>query len=261
MLRRQRAERQRPARQRLAPVNYPLSYFYTFRLFKKMLICKKTYRDIPFAHRQHCHDGHCAFIHGHNWGITLTFACSKTDSNGFVVDFGKLKYLKTWIDQHLDHACLFNADDPETAALLANAGDLFKPYILPNCSCEGIAQHLHGIFDQMVRAETSGRVWVTESKSSRTRKIAPLTAPSSQVSSPQPSSLSPQPSALKSQPSALSPQASPNAPDPRTVLYFPRRGCARRSSRLLHPHFWLSRALPVVRLRWHLAPGLHPQAH
>ena len=70
--------------------------------------------------------------------------------------------LKTWINQHLDHACLFNADDPETAALLANAGDLFKPYILPNCSCEGIAQHLHGIFDQMVRAETSGRVWVTE---------------------------------------------------------------------------------------------------
>ena len=101
-------------------------------------------------------------IHGHNWGITLTFACRETDENGFVVDFGKLKYLKTWIDEHLDHACLFNADDPATERLLASASDLFKPYILPNCSCEGVAQHLHGIFDEMVRTETDDRVWITE---------------------------------------------------------------------------------------------------
>ena len=67
-----------------------------------MLTCSKTYRDIPFAHRQHRHDGHCALIHGHNWAITLTFACRETDANGFVVDFGDLKYLKTWIAQNLD---------------------------------------------------------------------------------------------------------------------------------------------------------------
>jgi 6-pyruvoyltetrahydropterin/6-carboxytetrahydropterin synthase len=127
-----------------------------------MLTCKKTYCDIPFAHRQHNHDGHCALIHGHNWGITLTFTCSETDKNGFVVDFGKLKYLKTWIDENLDHACLFNASDPEKDALLASVGHLFKPYILPNSSCEGIAQHIHSIFDAMVRKETANRVWIVE---------------------------------------------------------------------------------------------------
>ena len=127
-----------------------------------MLTCTKTYRDIPFAHRQHLHDGHCALIHGHNWAITLTFACSETDANGFVVDFGKLKYLKAWIEEHLDHACLFNVDDPEIERLLATAGDLFKTYILPNCSCEGLAVHLHGIFDVIVKEHTDGRVWVTE---------------------------------------------------------------------------------------------------
>ena len=127
-----------------------------------MLTCKKTYRDIPFAHRQHRHDGHCALSHGHNWGITLTFACIETDSNGFVVDFGKLKYLKAWINEHLDHACLFNADDTEAEHLLRNDGHLFKAYILPNSACEGIAHHLHGIFDQMVRAETNNRAWITE---------------------------------------------------------------------------------------------------
>ena len=126
-----------------------------------MLICKKTYSDIPFAHRQHMHEGHCSFIHGHNWSITLTFACREVDANGFVIDFGKLKYIKHWIDENLDHACLFNNDDSEAQKLLASSGQLFKAYLLPNCSCEGIAQHLHEVFDPMVRSETNDRVWIT----------------------------------------------------------------------------------------------------
>ena len=126
-----------------------------------MLTCKKTYRDIPFAHRQHLHDGHCALIHGHNWSITLTFACKEPDANGFVVDFGKLGYIKDWIAAHLDHACLFNEDDPEKDRLLKDYGQLFQPYVLPNCSCEGIAQHLYEIFDPKVRAATLERVWIT----------------------------------------------------------------------------------------------------
>lgn len=127
-----------------------------------MLTCKKTYRDIPFAHRQHLHVGHCAHIHGHNWAITLTFACRETDANGFVVDFGALKYLKAWIDEHLDHACLFNENDPEKDALLASVGHLFKPYILPNCSCEGLARHIYEVFNPLVLEQTADRVWITE---------------------------------------------------------------------------------------------------
>lgn len=126
-----------------------------------MLTCKKSYRDIPFAHRQHLHDGHCALIHGHNWTITLTFACDNTDANGFVVDFGKLGYIKEWITTHLDHACLFNADDHEREKLLANNGKLFKAYVLPNCSCEGIAEHLYEVFNPMVQEATDGRAWIT----------------------------------------------------------------------------------------------------
>ena len=72
-----------------------------------MLTCRKTYSDIPFAHRQHLHDGHCAFVHGHNWDISITFGCEKTDENGFVVDFGKLKFIKEWLNANLDHACVF----------------------------------------------------------------------------------------------------------------------------------------------------------
>ncbi|MGB0409918.1 MAG: 6-pyruvoyl trahydropterin synthase family protein [Opitutales bacterium] len=127
-----------------------------------MITCKKSYRDIPFAHRQHLHEGHCALIHGHNWTITLTFACKASDANGFVVDFGKLGYIKDWITEHLDHACLFNQDDAEKDGLLRDHAALFKAYILPNCSCEGLAKHLFEIFDPKVRTTTADRAWITE---------------------------------------------------------------------------------------------------
>lgn len=126
-----------------------------------MITCKKSYRDIPFAHRQHLHDGHCALIHGHNWTITLTFACHELDANGFVVDFGKLGYIKEWIAANLDHACLFNESDPEKDKLLKDYDDLFQAYVLPNCSCEGIAQHLYNVFNPMVSEATDGRAWIT----------------------------------------------------------------------------------------------------
>ena len=144
-----------------------------------MLTCSKTYRDIPFAHRQHRHDGHCALIHGHNWAITLTFACRETDANGFVVDFGDLKYLKTWIAQNLDHACLFNESDPESDALLAQFGQLFKAYILPNTSCEG----LHNIFMEFsTRWCVRRQKTASGSHKSRSRKILKTRPPTCRTS-------------------------------------------------------------------------------
>jgi 6-pyruvoyltetrahydropterin/6-carboxytetrahydropterin synthase len=125
-----------------------------------MFTCRKTYHDIPFAHRQHRHDGHCALVHGHNWSFTITFACRETDANGFVVDFGKLRYLRNWLEENLDHACVFNADDPLRAAIVAGAPDAFKVYVMDNCSSEGIARHVYGIWEPMVREATAGRAWI-----------------------------------------------------------------------------------------------------
>ena len=127
-----------------------------------MLTCKKTYSDIPFAHRQHSHDGHCAFIHGHNWSISLTFACTEADENGFVVDFGKLGFIKNWINDNLDHACVFNADDPQRETLVNAAESCWKTYVVDNCSCEGIAQHLFELFNGMIQERTEGRVSIVE---------------------------------------------------------------------------------------------------
>lgn len=127
-----------------------------------MLTCRKVYADIPFAHRQHRHTGHCAFIHGHSWSISLTFACRELDAHGFVVDFGNLRFLKAWIDEHLDHACVLSASDPELAWVKTKQATLFKLLVVENASAEGIARHIFAALDPLVRRETSERAWIAE---------------------------------------------------------------------------------------------------
>ena len=126
-----------------------------------IITCKKIYSDIPWAHRQNHHDGHCAYLHGHNWSLAITFGCHELDKNGFVVDFGKLKFIKQWIDEHLDHACVFNEDDPLREELVRVGGTaVWKPYLVKCCSCEGMAQHLHAVFDALVRQNFNGRAFI-----------------------------------------------------------------------------------------------------
>ncbi|MDR1816608.1 MAG: 6-carboxytetrahydropterin synthase [Puniceicoccales bacterium] len=129
-----------------------------------MFTCSKTYADIPFAHRQHRHAGHCAFVHGHNWTFTFVFGCTTLDANGFVVDFGDLKYIRRWFDEHLDHACVFNSDDPLREQLVAAAPHCYKVYVVENCSAEGLAKHTHETVDALVRRHTHGRVFVVETR-------------------------------------------------------------------------------------------------
>jgi 6-pyruvoyltetrahydropterin/6-carboxytetrahydropterin synthase len=154
-----------------------------------MITCKKIYTDIPWAHRQHAHDGHCALIHGHNWTIAITFGCHELDENGFVIDFGKLKSLKHWIDEHLDHSCVFNEEDPLREAIVKVGGrGVWKPYIVKSCSCEGMALHLHGVFNAMIQQTSNNRVFVTrvevveDSKNSATYSSAHDMAEESQSS-------------------------------------------------------------------------------
>ncbi len=125
-----------------------------------MFTCSKRYPEIPFGHRQHRHDGHCALIHGHNWTFTFTFAADDLDSCGFVVDFGGLGYLKEWIEDTFDHACCFNADDVDGLELVRSNPGFFKPVVIENCSAEGIAAFLFEEANRLVREETEGRVSV-----------------------------------------------------------------------------------------------------
>ena len=80
--------------------------------------------------------------------MKLSFAAEKPDNNGFIVDFGKLRYIKEWIDDNLDHACAFSAKDPHRNKIeeLAELG-LIKPLFIDNASCEGLAKQNFETFD------------------------------------------------------------------------------------------------------------------
>lgn len=120
-----------------------------------MFTVTKTYRDLPAAHRQPHHKGHCSLIHGHNWAFDITFACSHRDENGFVLDVGEIKFVKEWLEEIFDHTLLLNTDDPWLPYF---KGELHgfdeeireriqkgfaKIIVVPNCGMEGLARHVY----------------------------------------------------------------------------------------------------------------------
>lgn len=125
-----------------------------------MHTCEKIYTDIPIGHVQHKHPGHCRFVHGHNWSFALTFACDELDDQGFVIDFGGIKFIARWIEENLDHACLFAESDVEGQKMLTAFPHLFKARIVKNCSAEGLAVYLFDVFDGLIREESGGRAWL-----------------------------------------------------------------------------------------------------
>ena len=140
--------------------------------------CQKEYIDIPFAHRQHLHAGHCSLIHGHNWSFIFTFAALELDSNGFVADFGDLKWIKKWLEDKFDHALVLNQDDPHLKALhqmlspncfegvdtttmdSAHLPCFAKIAIVPNCGAEGLAEYVGKLINQELIRMYEGRVYL-----------------------------------------------------------------------------------------------------
>ena len=130
--------------------NPPVSHFTSL----------KTFRNLPCSHRQWRHEGHCAFIHGYSRSYTFRFAAVELDANHFVVDFGSLKSLETWLEHWFDHTCLINADDPELELFrqLHDRG-IVDLRVLPNVSMESSARFVWAYADNLVREATGGRAW------------------------------------------------------------------------------------------------------
>ncbi|MCY3872481.1 MAG: 6-carboxytetrahydropterin synthase [Gemmatimonadetes bacterium] len=121
----------------------------------------KTYHDLPCAHRQGYHDGHCRFIHGYNREITFYFTCNELDENHFVVDFSKLKKLKAWLEHMFDHTMLINKSDPERKFFEEmHRRGLIDLRIMPNVGMEASSKFVFDYADKLVRDMTHNRCWV-----------------------------------------------------------------------------------------------------
>lgn len=126
-----------------------------------MLLSTKRYENFPCCHRQWRHEGSCSLVHGYSRSFTIIFGATQLDKCGFVMDFGKLRDVKAWLEYVFDHTCLINDDDPElkTFQELHQKGVL-SLRTLPNVGMEGTAQFVLEAVHAMVSEATDKRVFV-----------------------------------------------------------------------------------------------------
>jgi len=89
---------------------------------------------------------HCRFLHGYALSFKFVFEADTLDENNWVIDFGSLKPLKSWLCSTFDHKLLVAEDDPDRQTLeaLGQHTENFKPLadvlVVPGVGCEAFAR-------------------------------------------------------------------------------------------------------------------------
>jgi 6-pyruvoyltetrahydropterin/6-carboxytetrahydropterin synthase len=80
----------------------------------------------------------------------------------WVMDFGGLKEVKSWLSDMFDHTFLVAQDDPylENFRQMDKDG-IIQLRVLPNAGMEGTAKFVYEKMNEIVQESTKKRVWVT----------------------------------------------------------------------------------------------------
>ena len=99
----------------------------------------------PNADHSHCH-----LLHGYSLQFKFTFGCDELDNKNWAVDFGGLKPLKAWLEDHFDHK------------LALEKMDLAEIRIFDGVGAEKFAEHAFNYADGLIREATNNRCYVVE---------------------------------------------------------------------------------------------------
>ena len=132
----------------------------------------KRYSNLPCSHQQHFDTdesgvkgtGVCAKTHGYSREFIFEFSCTLTDENGWVIGFGDLKEIKSWLEYMFDHTTLFEANDPRLKDAIAfnKKNNLFNLRVLPyGVSMEQTALFVAIMVNHYIIDLTNGRVWIS----------------------------------------------------------------------------------------------------
>lgn len=131
----------------------------------KKYVSTKTYKQIaPVAYRQWKADSHCNLIHGYALSFHFEFESDTLDARNWVIDFGSLRPLKDFIEDHFDHCLLLAQDDPHYAEI-KRMGELGLAKIteVERTGCEGIADFMYEYINTIMLpsfgAGEAERVW------------------------------------------------------------------------------------------------------
>ena len=103
---------------------------------------------------------HCRLIHGYALSFKFTFGCKDLDDKNWAVDFGGLKNLKNWLEEHFDHTLAVDCNDPKREVLEALDVHLAKVKIFNGVGCEKFAEHAYNFASKLIYNNTDGRCWV-----------------------------------------------------------------------------------------------------
>jgi 6-pyruvoyltetrahydropterin/6-carboxytetrahydropterin synthase len=123
----------------------------------------KRFTGFPCTHRQWRAESHCRFVHGYSREFFFEFAANELTKEGWVVDFGGLKKLKSWLENVFDHTFLVAQDDPELEAFKAlDAKGAIMLRVLPNPGMEGTALYVYEEASKILESLYGKRAWITK---------------------------------------------------------------------------------------------------
>lgn len=138
----------------------------------------KRFTGFPCTHRQWRAESHCRFVHGYSREFYFEFACHERTKEGWVVDFGGLKEVKSWLEETFDHTFLVSQDDPamETFKKL-DAEGVIQMRVLPNAGMEGTAEYVYEKMNPVILKLTKNRAWITLVQVSENEKNSAIFIP------------------------------------------------------------------------------------
>ena len=112
----------------------------------------------PNADHSHCH-----LLHGYSLQFRFTFGCDKLDNKNWAVDFGGLKPLKKWLEDHFDHKTALDINDPHLEKFKElEALDLMSIVTFDGVGAEKFAEHAFNFADKLIREKTNDRCYVVK---------------------------------------------------------------------------------------------------
>jgi len=122
----------------------------------------KRFTGFPCTHRQWRAESHCRFVHGYSREFYFEFAAKELTKEGWVVDFGGLKEIKTWLEYTFNHTFLVAQDDPQIEAFKKlDSEGVIQLRVLPNPGMEGTAQYVYNEASKILKKLCGDRAWIT----------------------------------------------------------------------------------------------------
>ena len=131
----------------------PSRYYESTKTYGHNIGLSACFRQ-PNAH------SHCKFLHGYSLQFKFTFGCDSLDERNWVVDFGGLKPLKAWLEDHFDHKVAVDKNDPHLDKMRElEAMDLAHIRVFDGVGAEKFAEHAFNFADKLVREASDNRCY------------------------------------------------------------------------------------------------------